>query len=173
MSDKESEENIGQIDARSTSQEAFLAAIRDGHITTVVADAAHQQALFDACWNEGYRYKVNLIQWILPDGRRVASRGATLDVKGPDVESDDLHGISAASLTSDRFQRDDGRPQAVVPTTMGKVKVVDIDMPFWSMVNFMVKWALASIPAMFIVFLAVWSMLFLASTIGLWAVLGS
>ena len=31
-----------------------------------------------------------------------------------------------------------------------KVRVVDFDMPFWSMMNFMVKWALAAIPAMLI-----------------------
>lgn len=30
------------------------------------------------------------------------------------------------------------------------VRVVDIDMPFGSMVSFMVKWALASIPALII-----------------------
>lgn len=33
------------------------------------------------------------------------------------------------------------------------VKVVDIKMPFWSMVGFMVKWAIASIPAFLILFL--------------------
>ena len=31
-----------------------------------------------------------------------------------------------------------------------KVTVVDIDMPFWSMVSFMVKWAIAAIPAILI-----------------------
>ncbi len=31
--------------------------------------------------------------------------------------------------------------------TTGNVKIIDIDMPFWSMVNFMIKWAIASIPA--------------------------
>ncbi len=31
--------------------------------------------------------------------------------------------------------------------TTGNVKITDIDMPFWSMVNFMIKWAIASIPA--------------------------
>lgn len=31
-----------------------------------------------------------------------------------------------------------------------RVKVVDIDMPFGSMVTFMVKWSLASIPALMI-----------------------
>jgi len=32
-----------------------------------------------------------------------------------------------------------------------KVVVTDIRMPFMSMVTFMVKWALASIPAMFVI----------------------
>lgn len=31
-----------------------------------------------------------------------------------------------------------------------EVTVVDIKMPFWSMVVFMVKWAIASIPALII-----------------------
>lgn len=31
-----------------------------------------------------------------------------------------------------------------------KVSVVDIDMPFMSMVSFMVKWAIAAIPALII-----------------------
>ncbi len=31
-----------------------------------------------------------------------------------------------------------------------EVIVVDIHMPFWSMVGFMVKWAIASIPAIMI-----------------------
>ncbi len=30
------------------------------------------------------------------------------------------------------------------------VKIVDVRMPFWSMVIFMIKWAIASIPAFFI-----------------------
>lgn len=33
------------------------------------------------------------------------------------------------------------------------VTVVDVKMPFWSMVVFMVKWAFAAIPAMIIIFL--------------------
>lgn len=35
------------------------------------------------------------------------------------------------------------------------VKVVDIEMSFWSMVKFMVKWAFASIPAVIIIVLLV------------------
>jgi uncharacterized membrane protein YvbJ len=31
-----------------------------------------------------------------------------------------------------------------------EVTVIDIRMPFWSMVNFMVKWAIAAIPALII-----------------------
>jgi integral membrane sensor domain MASE1 len=33
-----------------------------------------------------------------------------------------------------------------------EVVVTDIRMPFWSMVTFMVKWAVASIPAIIILF---------------------
>jgi len=35
----------------------------------------------------------------------------------------------------------------------GEVVVTDIKMPFWSMVVFMVKWAIASIPALIILYL--------------------
>lgn len=31
-----------------------------------------------------------------------------------------------------------------------RVAVVDLDMPFWSMVGFMVKWAIAAIPALLV-----------------------
>lgn len=34
------------------------------------------------------------------------------------------------------------------------VRIVDVDMPFWSMVSFMVKWAIATIPALVLLFLA-------------------
>jgi hypothetical protein len=40
------------------------------------------------------------------------------------------------------------------PQAPARVTVVDINMPFASMVGFMVKWAVAAIPAMFILFLA-------------------
>ena len=36
-----------------------------------------------------------------------------------------------------------------------RVVVTDIEMPFWSMVTFMVKWTIASIPAMIILLLIV------------------
>jgi len=37
------------------------------------------------------------------------------------------------------------------PTGIGTaVVVVDVDLPFWSMVMFMIKWALAAIPALLI-----------------------
>lgn len=37
-----------------------------------------------------------------------------------------------------------------VASTQNEVIITDIKMPFWSMVIFMVKWAIAAIPAMFI-----------------------
>ena len=36
---------------------------------------------------------------------------------------------------------------------LGHVMIIDADMPFWSMVGFMVKWALAAVPAILILFL--------------------
>lgn len=39
--------------------------------------------------------------------------------------------------------------------TNQEVTVVDIKMPFWSMVTFMVKWVIASIPA-FIILTIIW-----------------
>lgn len=43
----------------------------------------------------------------------------------------------------------EGKDEAPEVKAQG-VRVVDIDMPFGSMVSFMVKWALASIPALMI-----------------------
>lgn len=37
--------------------------------------------------------------------------------------------------------------------TNQEMVVVDIRMPFWSMVTFMIKWAIAAIPAVIILFL--------------------
>ncbi|MNR69358.1 hypothetical protein D3C85_1945420 [compost metagenome] len=34
--------------------------------------------------------------------------------------------------------------------------VVDVNMGFWSMVVFMVKWAFAAIPAMIVICLVIW-----------------
>lgn len=39
---------------------------------------------------------------------------------------------------------------AAPPPPAAPVRIMDIDMPFGSMVGFMVKWAIASIPAIFI-----------------------
>ncbi|MBO8093655.1 MAG: hypothetical protein J7D60_10125 [Prosthecochloris sp.] len=36
-----------------------------------------------------------------------------------------------------------------------EVVVTDIQMPFWSMVKFMIKWAIASIPAIIILYFLV------------------
>ena len=47
-----------------------------------------------------------------------------------------------------------GKPSAIVQPVMGQVKIIDFEMPFGSMVTFMIKWAIASIPAMIILFIA-------------------
>ena len=49
----------------------------------------------------------------------------------------------------------------------GDVTITDISMPFWSMVFFMVKWVIASIPAMIILFLLVMLLLLIVGGCGL------
>jgi hypothetical protein len=39
-----------------------------------------------------------------------------------------------------------------------RVVVTDIRMPFWSMVVFMVKWAIAAIPA-FLILIVIWAVI--------------
>ena len=41
----------------------------------------------------------------------------------------------------------------IPPVTATRVSVIDVDMPFGSMVKFMIKWALAAIPAVIILFI--------------------
>ena len=41
------------------------------------------------------------------------------------------------------------------PIEVQRVTVVDVDMPFLSMVGFMIKWSLAAIPAAFILLMTV------------------
>lgn len=44
-----------------------------------------------------------------------------------------------------------------------EVTVTDIKMPFWSMVTFMIKWAIATIPAMILLFFIGVGLVFLSS----------
>jgi DNA-directed RNA polymerase subunit RPC12/RpoP len=65
--------------------------------------------------------------------------------------------------TSQRKPKTTGQTQSTTKSSQGtvnqqsptKVKVVDIEMGFGSMVVFIIKWTLASIPAMIILFLIV------------------
>ena len=54
-------------------------------------------------------------------------------------------------------------PQRVYGTMSGTVTVRDFDMPFWSMVGFMLKWAIAAIPAA-VIFTILCGFLFIFST---------
>ena len=54
-----------------------------------------------------------------------------------------------------------------IPTQPARVVVTDIQMPFWSMVVFMIKWAVAAVPAfimLVVIFFIFWA---LFATIGL------
>ena len=47
-----------------------------------------------------------------------------------------------------------GTPAVLIPSvSVTRVSVIDVDMPFGSMVKFMIKWALAAIPAVIILFI--------------------
>jgi len=46
--------------------------------------------------------------------------------------------------------------QPVKQELIQRVKIVDFDMSFWSMVWFMIKWALASIPAFIVLAIIGW-----------------
>jgi hypothetical protein len=49
-----------------------------------------------------------------------------------------------------------GPAQAPDVSPAARVVVVDFDMPFWSMVRLMLKWAIASIPAAIVLTVALW-----------------
>ncbi|MBM3423708.1 MAG: hypothetical protein FJY09_10775 [Chlorobi bacterium] len=53
-----------------------------------------------------------------------------------------------------------------------RVIVTDIRMPFWSMVVFMIKWVIASIPAMIVLSIIMSALLFIVAAItgSLWNV---
>lgn len=66
------------------------------------------------------------------------------------VQGASASGRSEGSLVVNTYP-DADRAGATVP--IAQVTVVDVDMPFGSMVFFMVKWAIASIPAFLILIL--------------------
>ena len=62
--------------------------------------------------------------------------------------------------TNERKENPSATPQAFSSSSdLSEVVVTDIDMPFGSMVKFMVKWSLASIPA-FIILVVIFSVIF-------------
>jgi uncharacterized membrane protein YvbJ len=57
-----------------------------------------------------------------------------------------LEGLSTTKLEEFKLEE----LERVATSLTNKVTVVDIKMPFWSMVVFMIKWAIAAIPAILI-----------------------
>lgn len=62
---------------------------------------------------------------------------------------------ASTSVSDGREKRATAGAQNQKKREQQMVIVADIDMPFWSMVSFMIKWALASVPALFILALIV------------------
>lgn len=60
---------------------------------------------------------------------------------------------ASSSVSDGREKREKESLQARQGRESRSVIIEDIDMPFWSMVSFMVKWAIASIPALLILIL--------------------
>ena len=68
------------------------------------------------------------------------------------TENDNTHTIKVKKNTSKKAYK------------IQPMKITDFDMPFGSMVSFMIKWVLASIPAMIILFIIglIMSMIFIS-----------
>lgn len=78
--------------------------------------------------------------------RRRAERTARLN--RPGTAASDGVGVRIAAES----RGGGGARESKRPTAAQQVTVTDIDMPFGSMVSFMVRWSLASIPAFIILF---------------------
>jgi hypothetical protein len=78
----------------------------------------------------------------------------------------DISAADAEEIQQELLRRRAGREPAPGPARVASeeragserepraVRVLDFDMPFWSMVVFMLKWTFAAIPAMLILFAA-------------------
>ena len=89
---------------------------------------------FDACWKCGH------------------SRSGGLS-KGGDVDSRDMllpNGQLISQVVENNISSGSGNSEL---PSLQQVVIVDINMPFFSMVTFMVKWAIAAIPALLILYL--------------------
>jgi hypothetical protein len=75
-----------------------------------------------------------------------------------------LHDDFGQRSLSTAGARTEARFSAAAPA-IGRVVLVDIDIPIGSMVTFMVKWAIASIPAMLIVAGVVFAAFFLLAIV--------
>ena len=58
--------------------------------------------------------------------------------------------IKSVPPTQPQAQASESKEAA--PIKLSEVKIVDFDMPFWSMTGFMLKWAFATIPALIVLF---------------------
>lgn len=90
---------------------------------------------FDACWNCGY-------------SRKGSSKKNESSDNSPIPMSPNGELLSVAIKSGST-----SRTESVGLPERQEVVIVDVSVPFWSMVIFMVKWAIASIPAILIIIL--------------------
>ena len=77
------------------------------------------------------------------------------EISEPGIGEKLKHGLEGAMKAvedgrRERLQQELATKAVLSRSTPSAVAVVDLQMPFWSMVWFMVKWAIASIPALII-----------------------
>lgn len=75
------------------------------------------------------------------------------EIEDPKPTIKDRIAGAADSVSEGRKRRANDSLEKHLEKEKRMVVVTDIDMPFWSMVSFMIKWAFAAIPAMFIIFM--------------------
>ena len=91
----------------------------------------------------------------------VAASHAGAEVQCPKCTCEIRVPSGQADRNEPRRRSNDARDSAIQ-----KVVVTDFDMKFTSMVNFMLKWALASIPAAIILLVIVWAAMILLGVVG-------
>lgn len=115
-----------------------------------------------AIYEKALRLKANRESQEPIEKQRQESQGAS---EGVSLKS--RLASAAASVSDGRERRAEASTQSQQNRESRSVIVTDIDMPFWSMVFFMVKWVIASIPAIIIlVLLAVGIPAFLRALLG-------
>ena len=104
-----------------------------------------------AIYEKALRIKANRERQELSEKQKQESQGAH---QGASLK--DRLASASASVSDGREKRAAAGAQNQQKRERQMVIVTDIDMPFISMVSFMIKWGIAAIPAMAVLFILYW-----------------